>query len=70
MPAEALVCPKCRERMEEGFMADVSHGFTLIARWVPGKPKAGMVSEGTNAIRKKTKTYRCCKCGYLESYAP
>ena len=57
--------------MTEGFIMDVSHGAVLVPRWVAGKPERSFWS-GTKVTGKeqcKVATYRCPKCGYLESYA-
>jgi hypothetical protein len=57
--------------MTEGFIMDASHGAVLVPRWVAGKPERSFWS-GTKVTGKeqcKVATYRCPKCGYLESYA-
>jgi hypothetical protein len=64
--------PKCDSRMEEGFILDHTHGGRLQAAWVEGKPQRSFwtglkVKEGgTHAVV----TFRCERCGYLESFAP
>ncbi len=58
--------------METGFIVDVTHGGTLQANWTEGEPQKSFWTgikvprEGRHPIT----TYRCVKCGYLESYAP
>lgn len=65
-------CPKCRGRMEEGFVRDgADGGQERVARWVEGHPEKAFWT----GIRLKGKrqldvaTWRCSRCGYLESYA-
>jgi predicted nucleic-acid-binding Zn-ribbon protein len=64
-------CPKCRVRMEEGFIKDITHGAVLVSKWVEGAPEKGLLR--SVKTRKKRQldvaTYRCTRCGYLESYA-
>ncbi len=70
MPANPT-CPKCGRSMEEGFLADESHGAVKPSRWVGGPPEKSFW-QGTKT-RGKPKfgvtTFRCSGCGYLESYA-
>lgn len=58
-------CPICGGEFETGVIADRGVNFTRqILLW--GKKLKGIfVLEG----QKDTVTYRCTKCGYLESYA-
>lgn len=62
-----MKCPKCNIEMEEGLIADRSSNVN--AKYTPqwGKKIGGMgftLSDSHNVS-----TYRCSKCGYLESYA-
>ena len=65
-------CGKCKSSMEEGFVLDRGHGNAKnVAQWIEGAPQRawyGLKTKGheTHAIR----TWRCTRCGYLESYAP
>jgi len=64
-------CPKCEETMQEGFILDATEGAYLVSRWIAGKPE---VSRWTGAKIKakeqhQIQSFRCTKCGYLESYA-
>jgi hypothetical protein len=58
--------------MQEGFVLDHSHSSRLVASWVAGKPEksflTGVKVRGKELIA--TVTFRCARCGYLESYAP
>ena len=58
--------------MSEGFVIDDTHGGYTAAAWHPG---AIVRSFWTGVkIRKASRvditTWRCERCGYLESYAP
>jgi hypothetical protein len=57
--------------MERGFIIDEGYGKRTVARWVLGEPETSIWT-GVK-IRGKDKldvtTYRCRRCGYLESYA-
>jgi hypothetical protein len=68
---EPIECLRCRGRMEEGFVADFQDRFTKFPiRWYPGRPEpslwSGTWSGGEPGV---IRTYRCVRCGYLESYA-
>lgn len=66
-----IKCPKCSGEMEEGFIADYTHGEVLVSKWIEGKPEksfwVGAKTKDRNNV--EVKTYRCSGCGYLESYA-
>jgi len=57
--------------MEEGFIVDVGYGATAVPKWVEGEPVrsiwTGLKLKGKE--QKPVTTYRCRRCGYLESYA-
>ncbi|MGI9035191.1 MAG: PF20097 family protein [Pyrinomonadaceae bacterium] len=64
-------CPKCNGEMEEGFIVDYGYGITKPSDWVAGEPVKSIWS-GTKIKGKKqykVATYRCARCGFLESYA-
>ena len=66
-----IKCLRCSTEMEEGFVMDAMMGGAMVARWVAGPPDsswAGGVKFKGKEMRL-LKTYRCPKCGYLESYA-
>src|SRR4051812_40224900 len=67
----ALACPRCQGEMEEGFVRDMAHGAQLPSEWVAGAPQwsmwFGLRTSGKE--RHRVETYRCTRCGYLESYA-
>jgi predicted nucleic-acid-binding Zn-ribbon protein len=65
-------CPKCSSAMIEGFTMDQTHGAARVAKWVEGEPRrsiwTGLKLRGANAI--EIGSWRCRRCGFLESYAP
>jgi hypothetical protein len=65
-------CPKCSGRMQEGFIVDrLDNAARQISTWVEGSPEksfwTGLSLKGRTTI--EIETYRCHKCGFLESYA-
>ncbi len=67
--------------MVKGFQIDYSHAAKFQAQWIEGEPEPndvklfGLVDVGFPGVktcghpRFAVTTYRCAKCGYLESYA-
>jgi hypothetical protein len=58
--------------MEAGFLVDVGYGKTEVPKWVAGEPVSSFWSAGLKLRGKEqlpVTTYRCRRCGYLESYA-
>jgi len=57
--------------MDEGFIIDETHGTMKSQKWAQGAPEYsfwfGLKLRGKN--RLDVSTYRCGRCGYLESYA-
>jgi hypothetical protein len=58
--------------MESGYMVDVTygHGTSSVPNWVGGEPQrsiwTGLKLRGKEQLA--VTTYRCGRCGYLESY--
>ena len=71
MASRSLTCPRCSSSMEPGYVIDEGYGTRTVANWVAGVPDRSMWT-GLK-LRGKDKlaitTYRCRRCGYLESYA-
>lgn len=66
MPNSTPTCPKCRSAMEEGFIVDHQK---KISEWVEGPPDQRWWGIKTDDKEKlKVITFRCTRCGYLESY--
>ncbi len=57
--------------MEPGYLVDQGHGTTTVPKWVAGVPQKSIWT-GLKLRRLEqveVATYRCRRCGYLESYA-
>jgi predicted nucleic-acid-binding Zn-ribbon protein len=71
MASPSLSCPRCGGSMEQGFIIDETHGTMKSQKWVGGAPEYsfwfGLKLRGKD--RLDVATYRCCRCGYLESYS-
>ena len=68
---KAIECIKCHVQMEVGFVPDLREGGSSQQVWSPGKPRksfwTGLKMKAAQLL--PVKTFRCRKCGYLESYA-
>ena len=67
----AMICPKCAGEMKEGFMVSRSLDYSKPDEWVEGAPEASLWF-GTKVRSKQhlqIASFRCERCGYLESYA-
>lgn len=69
---QSLKCPRCQGTMEVGVVVDRAHyGVPTRETWVPGIPKwsrwSGLKIGGLPNL--PVTSYRCEKCGFLESYA-
>ena len=71
MPERNPDCPKCNVKMEVGFLPDSTYGGVVAPTWVAGDPTKNWL--GAITMKGRTThpvaTYRCQRCGYLESYA-
>lgn len=65
-------CPKCNAQMDEGFTLDDTYGGRVQSQWAEGPPRRSIWTgiKIAKDARHPITTYRCQKCGYLESYAP
>ncbi len=67
-----LVCPKCGNAMELGFVVDHAYSGSVASEWAGGTAER---SSWTGYVKMSGKechpiqTFRCVHCGYLESYA-
>ena len=65
-------CPKCQGTMTQGWTLDHTQGGRKVGSWVEGVPERS-VWVGVKLGAKKPidiQTWRCNRCGFLESYAP
>jgi DNA-directed RNA polymerase subunit RPC12/RpoP len=71
MASRSLTCPRCGGAMEPGYIVDEGYGTRTVAKWIGGEPERSMWT-GLK-VRGKDKldvtSYRCQRCGFLESYA-
>jgi len=58
--------------LAEGFLVDRGEGRTYVSTWQAGKPKKSIWVgiKQSKADQLQVSTWRCQRCGYLESYAP
>lgn len=67
-----VVCSKCGTAMVAGFVAEyLSGGRAQLDYWIEGPPTQDLRGrlDVTDQRKIPIKTYRCSRCGYLESYA-
>jgi len=76
MASAEMSRPKCKSRMEEGYVLDrghlnVSNLLTWIAgAWAPPTLKERILSDPLKGKQHRPiSSYRCIRCGYLEIYA-
>lgn len=65
-------CPKCQAAMAEGYTVDRGeNGARRVNQWIEGAPQKsfwlGLKLGGRRRI--DIATWRCGRCGFLESYA-
>lgn len=73
LPKVDARCLRCHVVMDGGFVIDLSHHESPnVPQWAQGDPELGFLG-GLKVDRLKKRivaTYRCPKCGMLQSYAP
>ena len=64
-------CGKCGSGMKEGFLLDFAHNQARVGQWAEGEPEYWLLKILKLRGRRKLpiRTFRCTKCGFLESYA-
>ena len=63
-------CPKCDSSMTLGAIVEKDQSMSTVTTWLEGpivKGWFGLKFRGKKPI--EIQTYRCNRCGYLESYA-
>ena len=63
-------CSKCQSPTEEGFILDKGDGNSSnVSHWVSGSPdKRWWGTKTGDKVKLEVITFRCTRCGYLESY--
>jgi DNA-directed RNA polymerase subunit RPC12/RpoP len=71
MASRSLSCPRCGGQLEPGYIVDEGYGTRTVAKWIAGEAErsmwTGLKTRGKDKL--DVTTYRCRRCGYLESYA-
>ncbi len=64
-------CPKCSGQMEQGFVIDNGYRVPIVSEWTAGAgpPQWSFWTGKIKSVTRQITTYRCTKCGFLESYA-
>lgn len=65
-------CPKCSGAMERGYVVDFGDGGQAkVSGWIEGEPEKSIWTglKMKDRARYDVETWRCRRCGYLESYA-
>lgn len=69
-PAPGMVCPKCKGGMIRGTILDQAPGDARLPQWAPIKRVIKTwFGVRVTADALPVETYRCSRCGFLESYA-
>lgn len=71
MSAEVNRCPKCNGEMVLGFTFNSQGPRRMVSAWIEGAPEKNFWGGTTVPGDKRIPvgTFRCSKCGFLESYA-
>lgn len=59
--------------MTEGFLIDNAYGSRTVGSWLEGEPQKSIWHDGIKLAGKtpiEIESWRCDRCGFLESYAP
>lgn len=66
-----VTCVKCSGSMSEGFVIDQGdYGAKSVSNWHDNPPERHWYGLKTSKKNQRPiATYRCNRCGYLESYA-
>jgi hypothetical protein len=76
MRGTRLECPRCTKRLQPGFLMEKGNSDQVsVTQWVEGAPETVVwlgFKVGLNVKKRQVlpvTTFRCERCGYLESYA-
>jgi hypothetical protein len=67
----SVTCGKCGGAMSQGFVIDRGYSWNYVGTWQAGAPRKSFWS-GVRELKGgqlPVDTWRCDRCGYLESYA-
>lgn len=65
-------CPKCQATMTQGFVLDhTQSGYRAVSSWIEGAPvkSVWLGLKFDKSAQRDVQTWRCSRCGFLESYA-
>ncbi len=62
-------CPRCDGSMTEGVIIDNSYGEKKVSAWAEGRPEKRWYGLKFPKKVREITSFRCNRCGYLESYA-
>ena len=65
-------CLRCQGSMEPGYIIDhTQHGSSVVQTWFGGEPEKSFWTglKTKKRSHRQVRTFRCTRCGYLESYA-
>lgn len=71
MPPRDTDCPRCRGRLERGFLPDVgSQGQPAVGTWAQGEEpdKRWWGTTLKDRTRYRVEAWRCRECGRIELY--
>lgn len=70
MPAMDTDCPKCRDKMERGFIPEQNQGVSTT-NWAEGEePSTHWYGKSMKGLKQyMVEAWRCRSCGYLDLYA-
>jgi len=71
MSEEIVVCPKCKNKMIQGFVPNYFHNNMKITNWCEGIPNKSFLGgvDSQSDVNIPIGVFRCQNCGYLELYA-
>jgi predicted nucleic-acid-binding Zn-ribbon protein len=66
-----LLCPKCKNLMQDGFVLDQQgpNADYAYSQWVEGPVKKKFIGGIETKVRRAIVAFRCTNCGFLELYA-
>ena len=65
-------CLRCQGSMEPGYIIDhTQHASSVVQTWFRGEPEKSFWTglKTKKRSHRQVRTFRCTRCGYLESYA-